>query len=74
MEKKIERILFDSKKLGWSYNDFVGYLLEVLIVLQERNKVDLQRAPRLIATNAISQSVKATQERAHKELVIVSGE
>jgi hypothetical protein len=52
MEKKIERILSDSKKLGWSYNEFVGYLLEVLIVLQQRNNLDLRSAPDLTAHNS----------------------
>ena len=45
MENNIERILLESKKLGWNYNEFVGSLLEVLIILQQRNKVDLQRTP-----------------------------
>jgi hypothetical protein len=43
MEKKIERILLNSKKLGWSHDDFVSYLLEVMIVLQKRNNLDLRR-------------------------------
>jgi hypothetical protein len=38
MEKKIERIWLQSQQLGWSYNDFVVHLLEVLVVLQKRNK------------------------------------
>ena len=38
MEKKIERVWLQSKPLGWSYNDFVVHLLEVLVVLQHRQK------------------------------------
>src|SRR5258706_3541094 len=49
VEKKIERILFDSKKLGWSHDDFVSYLFEVLIVLQKRNNLDLRHTPYLTA-------------------------
>ena len=37
IEKKIENIWLESKELGWSYNDFVSYLLEVLVVLNHRS-------------------------------------
>jgi len=40
-EKKIERLWFQSKHLGWSYNDFVSHLLEILVVLQRRDKIKL---------------------------------
>ena len=46
MEKKIERVWFQSKSLGWSYNDFVVHLLEVLVTLQHRQKVKLMTAPK----------------------------
>jgi hypothetical protein len=36
IEKKIENIWLESRELGWSYNDFVSYLLEVLVVLNHR--------------------------------------
>jgi hypothetical protein len=36
-ERRIERLWCQSSDLGWSYNDFVGHLLEVLIVLQHRD-------------------------------------
>ena len=39
MEKKVERIHLDSKRLGWSYNDFVVHVLEILTVLHHRNEV-----------------------------------
>ena len=39
MEKKLERIQLDSKRLGWSYNDFVVHVLEILTVLHHRNEV-----------------------------------
>ncbi len=46
MEKKIERLSFQSKQLGWSYSDFVVYLLEVLVVLRQRDKLKLMTAPK----------------------------
>ncbi len=36
IEKKIERLRFEQ--FGWSYNDFVVQLLEVLVILQHRDK------------------------------------
>jgi hypothetical protein len=36
IEKKIENIWLESKELGWSYNDFIAHLLEVLVVLNHR--------------------------------------
>ena len=36
IEKKIENIWLESKERGWSYNDFVSHLLEVLVVLNHR--------------------------------------
>jgi len=36
IEKKIENIWLESKDLGWSYNDFIAHLLEVLVVLNHR--------------------------------------
>jgi hypothetical protein len=41
MERRIERIWFEAKRLGWTYNHFVVCLLESLIVLQQREKVRL---------------------------------
>jgi hypothetical protein len=38
-EKKIEHLWFQSKRLGWSYNDFVLHLLEVLVILQHRDSL-----------------------------------
>ncbi len=44
IEKKIERLRFDAKQqFGWSYNDFVVQLLEVLVILQHRDKA--KRSP-----------------------------
>jgi hypothetical protein len=43
-EKKIERLWFQSRQLGWNYNDFVVRLLEVLVVLSHRNKVKITAA------------------------------
>ena len=37
IEKKIEHIWLESKEQGWSYNEFVAYLLEVLVVLNHRS-------------------------------------
>jgi hypothetical protein len=36
IEKRVENIWLESEELGWSYNDFVTHLLEVLIVLNYR--------------------------------------
>lgn len=45
IEKKIENIWLESRDLGWSYNEFVAHLLEVLVVLNHRAvlpKIDRQ--------------------------------
>lgn len=39
IERKIENIWLEAEQLGWSYTDFVSYLLEVLIVLNHRSLV-----------------------------------
>jgi hypothetical protein len=36
IEKKMEKLWFESQELGWSYNDFVGHALEVIVVLNCR--------------------------------------
>lgn len=36
IEKKIENIWHESQEAGWSYNEFVAHMLEVLIVLNHR--------------------------------------
>jgi len=38
-ERKLERLWFQSKTLGWNYNDFVAHLLEVLVILRHRDSV-----------------------------------
>jgi hypothetical protein len=38
MEKRIEKLWLDSDKQGWSYNQFVSSVMEVLTVLHHRNK------------------------------------
>jgi hypothetical protein len=38
-ERKIERLWFRSKTLGWNYNDFAVHILEVLVVLRRRDNV-----------------------------------
>src|SRR5712671_6909526 len=43
-EKKIERLWLDSKRLGWNYNDFVTHMLEVLIIVGQRSKVNVSDA------------------------------
>ena len=52
-EKKIERLWLDSNRLGWTYNDFVTHMLEVLVVVKQRDKINLS-----------GQRVKATLETA----------
>ena len=44
MERKLERLLCQSKSLGWSYSDFATHVLEVLIVLRQRDEVNLSVA------------------------------
>ena len=39
-EKKIERLWLVSKRLGWSYSDFATHMLEVLIILKQRDKIN----------------------------------
>src|SRR5262249_23964871 len=43
-EKKIENLWSQSKGLGWSYNDFVTRLLEVVMILRHRDSVKLAAA------------------------------
>jgi hypothetical protein len=38
-EKKIEHLWFQSRDLGWSYNNFVVHFLEVLAVLRHRESL-----------------------------------
>jgi len=38
-ERKIERLWFQSRHAGWSYNEFAVHLLEVLAVLRHREGV-----------------------------------
>jgi hypothetical protein len=44
-EKKIEQLWFESDRLGWSYNDFVIHMLEVLVILRHRQSVRRAAAP-----------------------------
>ena len=46
-ERKIERVWLDANKLGWSYNDFVAHLLEVLVIIQFRDKLKRMPASKL---------------------------
>jgi hypothetical protein len=39
LERNIERLWFQSRTLGWSYNDFVAHLLEILLILRHRDSV-----------------------------------
>jgi hypothetical protein len=39
MEKKIERIFREAQTIGWNFNTFASQIMEVLVVLQHRNKV-----------------------------------
>jgi hypothetical protein len=38
-EKKIEHLFLQSSHIGWSYNDFVVRVLEVLVILQQRESL-----------------------------------
>jgi hypothetical protein len=44
MEKKIERLWHESKDLGWNFNAFVTHVMEILIVIQHRNKIPVKAA------------------------------
>ncbi len=39
MEKKIEKLLEESERQGWDFNQFVTATLEVLTILHHRNKL-----------------------------------
>jgi hypothetical protein len=45
-ERKIERLRFQSKQLGWSYSDFVVHLMGVLVVIRHRNRAKLAMGPK----------------------------
>jgi hypothetical protein len=36
VDKKIEKIWHEAESAGWSYNEFVVYMLEVIAILQYR--------------------------------------
>jgi hypothetical protein len=44
IENKIEQLWFQSRHLHWSYNEFATRLLEVLIVLQHRDRMQREAA------------------------------
>jgi hypothetical protein len=39
MEKKIERLWHESKALGWTFTGFATHVMEILIIIQYRNRV-----------------------------------
>jgi hypothetical protein len=39
MEKKIERLLYESERHGWDFSQFVASTLEILTILHHRNKI-----------------------------------
>ncbi len=45
MEKRIERLWYESKALGWTFNGFVSHLMEILIIIQHRSRVPVQAYP-----------------------------
>jgi hypothetical protein len=48
IERKIEGAWHESAKLGWSLPRFTAVMLEVLIVLQERDKLKAAKAKQQI--------------------------
>jgi hypothetical protein len=54
IEKKIERLLSQSESLGWSYDDFAISLFEVLMVIQQRNKMKKASGLKRAAGGALS--------------------
>jgi hypothetical protein len=61
IEKKIENIWLESQELGWSYNDFVSHLLEVLVVLNHRSVL-----PILNSNTKNSEKAKASSRSAER--------
>jgi hypothetical protein len=51
-ERKIERLWRQSSDAGWSFNDFAVHLLEVLIILRNRDALKLASAakPKIVAS------------------------
>jgi hypothetical protein len=43
-ERKIERLWRQSSDAGWSFNDFAVHLLEVLVILRNRDALKLASA------------------------------
>jgi hypothetical protein len=43
VERGLERLLSGSERLGWSYDDFVVHVLEVLVILRHRDQVRWDR-------------------------------
>ena len=39
LERKIEGIFEEAQELGWNYTRFVSSVLEILIILRQRNKL-----------------------------------
>jgi hypothetical protein len=54
IEKKIERLFSQSESLGWSYHDFSIYLFEVLMVLQQRNRMKKASVCKRAATRKLT--------------------
>jgi hypothetical protein len=44
-EEEIEYIWFQSRLRGWSYDDFMAHLLEILAILRLRDKIKLPPSP-----------------------------
>jgi hypothetical protein len=44
-EGEIEYLWAQSRSRGWSYDDFVAHLLEVLTVVRSRDKIGLSSSP-----------------------------
>jgi hypothetical protein len=38
LERRLEQLWLRSEKIGWDYGEFVTRLIEVLIVLRQRNR------------------------------------
>jgi hypothetical protein len=44
IENKIEQLWLQSRHLRWSYNEFATHLLEVLVILQHRDRMQREAA------------------------------
>jgi hypothetical protein len=72
-ERKVERLWFQSRHLGLSYDEFVVHLLEVLVVLRHRDRVKREAAPKSRAI-AKSRLARPQNQRSASSVSAAGGE